>query len=833
MKRFRERAQELLEKVAYARENEEYWVENALKENCCFLSDDEIYCGERKIGDSRYPYTQDGFTLWAKASGDFSISEGAFNVVLDAFSGKESPICFYAGIKDGEEYFPVSLTGAGKFPFEKDVERFTVFSPEAAYYFTVTKVWTSCVRAFVDTEKNVRFSVCLFAKEKIAETYVSFYFNPFLRYAYADDIGVKFFKSCKRMDDGFLVSVTEDVFRHECRLHYAYVALERLNNPLYTTTAKSDFTGGTNISLNCAESLIKGRFERQKTYTEFTDIAVVGTIVPMDLPKDSYFETSYTVSIADDRLLAQRKAVACTQTNEIDKILYNAVSDFGKRIPAIQFGGLQSFGVQDVAFNRFVRSVFRQVEFCSRAKNYAGALMGVRDIFQQLEAALLWEPKYCREKIVEALHFIGDDGRPPRQYSYPSADGALPEMDLRPFIDQGVWIVSTVYTYLAYTDDWSILEEICGYYRFDGNKVAFSNQKDSVFCHLKRIIDWLISNLDVETNCLHILYGDWNDSLDGLGACKDGGTNYGTGVSVMATLQLYQNLTELFEICRKLGRMEECAYYKKMSENISFGLQKYAIETNANGERKILHGWGDKRSYTVGGWHDSDGKSRDGLMATAFWALSGLLKKDESLKTDILRAYSRLDSRYGLKTFEPYFAMENKDVGRITHLPRGTAENGATYVHATAFAIWSLFEMGEYELAWAQIEKILPLTHDTMTTSPFVMPNSYSYDEEKGFDGESMGDWFTGSACVLIKILVWEIFGLKVNLDSLSISPAKLLPFKRLSAKFALKGGEIDFVYENKGKSTRVFIVNDCKTDYINLSNEELRGKTVKVRIID
>ena len=135
----------------------------------------------------------------------------------------------------------------------------------------------------------------------------------------------------------------------------------------------------------------------------------------------------------------------------------------------------------------------------------------------------MWIPDYCRKKIIEALNFIGEDGRAPRQYSYPQNKDQLPAMDLRPYIDQGVWISSTVYKYLCYTGDFTILKEVCGYYKFDGNRVNFSAERDTVLDHLIRIADYLISKLDENTGCLRALYGDWNDALDGLGKTDDAG----------------------------------------------------------------------------------------------------------------------------------------------------------------------------------------------------------------------------------------------------------------------------------------------------------------------
>ena len=404
-------------------------------------------------------------------------------------------------------------------------------------------------------------------------------------------------------------------------------------------------------------------------------------------------------------------------------------------------------------------------------------------------------------------------------------------MDLRPFIDQGVWIVSTVYTYLAYTGDFSILDEVCGYYEFKGNEVLLNDEKDSVLDHLVRIAGYLCGNLDEETGCLHALYGDWNDALDGLGKTDDPDQEYGTGVSVMATLQFCRNLAELAEILRKKGRDGKADEYLRLRERIKEGLLKYAVVKNDKGERKILHGWGDKRSYLVGSFCDNDGQSRDGLTADAFWVISGALEWDPSLKNDILSAYERLDSKYGLKTFDPYFARTNDKVGRITRLPEGTAENGAVYVHATLFGIRSLFLMGEDELAFRQIYKILPPAHSFITTTPFVMPNSYIENSEKGFDGESMSDWFTGSGCVLLKTVYFDVFGIKADLDGLTISPARRMPFGKLSVSLTVKGAKLNLTLE-KGEDKKIFVNRKpVSGDLLRLDNGDLSGE-ITVRFV-
>ena len=182
-----------------------------------------------------------------------------------------------------------------------------------------------------------------------------------------------------------------------------------------------------------------------------------------------------------------------------------------------------------------------------------------------------------------------------------------------------------------------------------------------------------------------------------------------------------------------------------------------------------------------------------------------------------------MDSKYGLKTFHPYFAPGVKGVGRIVNLPKGTAENGATYIHATLFGILSLFKMDEGRLAFKQLYKILPLTHDILSTTPFVMPNSYSYNIEAGMDGESMSDWYTGSANTLIKSLVRGMFGINPTLDGVMISPSHYVDCKNAKCSLMVKNKPVTIMYLSEGKDIEYIEINGVKEPYqkaIYLSNE-------------
>ena len=818
--------QKIAEKVHTLLKNKKMQENGKLPSNAYFLNADEIVCFPRAFGDSRYPYAYDGLTLWAYSSGNVKIEESAFNVLLDFENGQEPTLAFFYGLEREKGFYPVSIAGAAKQPMEENICRYTVYTPECAYYIAESEGLLGAVRMTVDGSKNVRVDVCLQNTGNTPKkTYISSYMNCILSHAGFAGFESKWYHSCKRVDDGFLFQTTEYWGRTVCMEHFAKVK-RYYDGEVYSTTSMSEYKGSSTNQLISAIPLFTGTFKGNKPYTTFTEIAVAGDMIPLVLGENESAVVSYAISSSDSESEAVKNA-------EKPFAKYGGGSIYAD-IPEVELD--VDCGVNNQTLKYFIKNVLRQAEFCSRSKNYAGAYIGIRDIFQQLECALLWIPDYCKKKMVEALGYIGEDGRPPRQYSYSRSKGVPPAMDLRKYIDQGVWIISTFYRYIAVTGDFSVLDEECGYYRLGDDTVDFSEQKDSVLAHLIRIAEYLISNLDEQTNCLHILYGDWNDAVDGLGKTTDTNKAFGTGVSVMATMQLYQNLNELCELLRRTGKeYERVERYERIAQNIMYGLSKYAVDVNENGDKKIIHGWGDNLSYKIGSFCDNDGYSRDSATSNAFWVLTGV--NDTIDMTEyIIQAYERLEGKYGIKTFQPYFALDNKEVGRITRLPKGTAENGAVYIHATLFAIWSLFEMGQDDKAWEQLFTILPITHSFISTTPFVMPNSYVENQEKGMDGESMSDWFTGSGCVLGKVLFFCVFGIKPDISGVRLCPAVNKKVNRMQTTLRIKGGEITVQYSYKDLGKRVFTFNGQSIENekaLYFTNEELVGKKILITVCD
>ncbi|GJM26439.1 MAG: hypothetical protein DHS20C16_28540 [Phycisphaerae bacterium] len=806
--------------------------------NTMFIPDGRVYCGPRLYGDSRYPYGDKGTHLWATASGRFYGNRGLFFYFLPPVTGQDPCVSFVAGQRrsNSDSFEPFSLlpvpTLAGE---ESDrLSRYSVIGHDGVWYFTETPSIRGGVRFFLDSDSlgNTAMVWSIFVENKSdtpADLYVSSFFNPHFRHQFHETHEDRWFKKtyvaqnnkvdAKLVSDRhghlrpFVIEVNEDQNRFGSVTHLGLLRRhaiicksndsEVVQSPeQQVATSLGAYVGSVNRNLSTASFLSTGRLSGQPELTVFHDTAIASDLQSFSLAPRAVARFDY--ELCHHQLLNdfEKSALEPISPWSIDHRLSrirNAGRQKSDRISLSFEGSDQSTPINSDAFNQFIPYLRRQIEVCASTEGYMHAspnsLIGVRDVMQAVEAILIEDPMLARARILECIAHVLSDGRCPRQYSL-AIDSDTTKADLREFVDQGVWVISTIYTYLATTGDLALLNENVGYHEIVdpiAGTIALSDESDTVLNHMERICGYLNRQREPETGLVRALYGDWNDALDGLGVRSDGAEGFGAGVSVMASLQFFQNCREMAEMYAALDASRfanEITEYQELKESIRDALDSHAL-VSEGGQSRIVHGWGDKREYYIGSFKDVDGAARDGLTSYAFWVLSGM--RNETLRgisdEDILAAFSRLDSSYGLKTFEPGFRADARGVGRIRKLPIGTAENGATYVHATLFGVAAMFAINEPDRAWVQLAKVLPFLQngENLSHSPFVMPNSYAHNVELGLDGQSMNDWQTGSSNVLLKVLARHVVGVQPTLTGLKISPANASPFGRISFRCNLQ----------------------------------------------
>lgn len=826
---------ELVEKVHNLKKGKE----NALPDNSYFLDEDTVLCYSRKYGDSRYPYYSDGLVLFPYTNGDIQCVDGMFTIFKANEYSEEANTGFFVGEKYGDSYMPISVTGANCQLYENGIERYTVFTPVCAYYITEAPNAIYAVRVYVDDKKHIRFSLGAVNTGSEREIYLCGYIAPMLRssgiYDFIDMFGEHF-------DCGGYVIRNKRGGVFDCVA--ANMAITGNVTKKYFTTAKRSVLGRKGANLTNAPTFKNGCFEIETSVTHANDLPVMADMVHFSFAEGDFVQLDYELLATknqkaaydfigtpidaekDDRVLSERKAS--------EREIFEAAK--------MEFGDWHNDNLHKSVINNFLKSVQRQISLCALGKNYVGAYLGIRDVFQQLETALIWQPKESRAQMVRVLDYMLDDGRAPRQISFPTESDPVPPFDLRPFIDQGFWIIAAMHNYLAYTNDFSVLEEVCGYYKAErgyqwGGKTPRSDISDSVLDHLIRITDYLVSNIDEETKCVHALYGDWNDALNGLGKTRHTDRDFGNGVSMMATLQMYLTLDQMCEILDKIGKHSDIAEkYRAVRAEVSEGIIKNALVHGEDGSTRMVHGWGEDRAYFVGSYNDYDSESRISLAAHAYCAISGAIKDFAEYKDDIAKNILSLESKFGLLTFDKPFLEGADKVGRIIYLTPGTYENACAYVHAGTFGIMALFLMGYSREAWRLLEKAMVISHENPTRTTFVMPNSYCESEEYNLDGDSAGDWYTGSGTVLIKEIIKCGFGVEPTLSSLKISPADYFPSKNAEFTVNIKGCKLHLKYENRGEGKRKIYLGDKELPltfdsvrnnyYAEIADNELLAKT-------
>ncbi len=645
------------------------------------------------------------------------------------------------------------------------------------------------------------------------------YFDIFLREGEAD--GIYSYKSRKVSYEGdgrFLMTRPYD----EASLLIKRNTTDANITEIAYTTVRSAFLGSARASVVSAEALKTGKFIE----TALSDAGEIASEIMMLEIKDSA-RIDYVLPYATTRDKVPEMRERKLDIAAIDEYTDNHAKNQENRFSnlSVNLYDFEDDKIKAKVFNDFTKKVQCQVDTCAMAKYYAGARLGMRDVIQQLESAIHWDSKQAKEKMLRALGKIAPDGRPPRQFALPTTGETNDDVlsaDLREYIDQGNWIIACFYSYLAWTGDYSILDEVISYYDMDDSshgtaaeqyflQIYKSDKTGSVLEHLIKIMEYYEGKLDTEdgTGCMRILFGDWNDSLDALGTTKNEGKQYGTGVSMMATLHYYQNLTEMIEILGKVGGYDELiAHYNKIKEKLAGDVVKNAIDINEKGETRLLHGWGDHKSYKVGSFSDSDGKDRISFAPNAFWVTSGLIKETPGLKSVIIDALHKLESRFGIKTLIPAFTRDSVGVGRISTMLEGEHENSTAYSHAAMFSIAALYGLGDTEFAWRMFTKALAISNENTTASPFVMANSYLDNPQYGMNGQSGLDWFTGSGAVYIKNLIRCVLGVNASLEGVIIRTPRTMPCRRAEADMLIKGKRVRFEYKNENSGERRIELN-------------------------
>lgn len=417
-------------------------------------------------------------------------------------------------------------------------------------------------------------------------------------------------------------------------------------------------------------------------------------------------------------------------------------------------------------------------------RGWPTGMRGVRDAANDFEGMLCYDKQMCKGVIENIFSKQRSDGWYPRQVPF----GTGTKFDLREFVDSACFFTEYVYDYLAYTGDYSILENKYGYYDCE--------TQESGLTHLKKGMDYLLSDDALGVHGLvKMRGGDWLDCLSGAG-------KNGRGESVMVSCQLVMCLKYLVEILNKVGQVNEVEKYEKAGYRLKNAINKAAF----NG-RFYNAVYTDNDTWLFSE-KDEDGEERVYVPTNAYAVISGVASGKEN---EIFNEIAKLKTSDGYKLFSK--PLGGKFIDGIGKMGTGDfqpyfAENGSVYNHGSqCFLIRALAKAGRYEEISDVLGYALPLYADKHSpektcSAPYAITNCYHL--VPSFYGRSGFSFLTGSVAMIERAVYSWVFGLNFALDNIVITPCVPKEYANAEITTPFNGHNLTIKYVGYGAQIEI-----------------------------
>lgn len=394
--------------------------------------------------------------------------------------------------------------------------------------------------------------------------------------------------------------------------------------------------------------------------------------------------------------------------------------------------------------------------------------MGYRDIVQHGLGVSTFNPERTKEILIEALKHLNNTGVALRGWN---------PVDTKPYSDSALWLVYTLTAYLKETADFNFLELEIPFY---------DSGKGSVLNHIERALNFLEFNKGIHELCL-IKYGDWNDSLTGIG-------KEGRGESVWLSMAYAEALNQMKTLFTHLGNSE-----KAMEYQVRYNLMKDAINANAWDGEWYLRCY-DDFGNTVGSDKNDQGKI---YLNTQSWALiAGLADKKRTAQL-IASADKLLHTEIGYQLLAPVYLTPDDNIGRISYLEPGICENGTVYSHVNSWMVLALLRAGMPNKAYQIMQEItpgytLPENETKQIHTPYIFANGYYGRDHRNNKFQMEFTWITGSVAWHYNNVVKEMIGIQPEYAGLRIDPKIPATWENVSAERTFRGKQFTINIQRK-----------------------------------
>lgn len=435
----------------------------------------------------------------------------------------------------------------------------------------------------------------------------------------------------------------------------------------------------------------------------------------------------------------------------------------------------------DEDFNRFINGFLPlELDWVSALdRGWPTGMRGVRDASNDFQGFLAYDKALCRSVVANIFSKQRSDGWYPRQVPFGDSD----KFDLRHFVDSACFFTEFVYDYLAFTDDYSILDESFPYYDLD--------KTESGLAHLIAGVEYLMQPEHIgEHGLVKMQGGDWLDCLSSAGI-------KGRGETVMVSCQLIMSIAYLTEILEKKGLKVDEKYAQFAAE------LKQAINQNSFNSEGFYNGVFTDEGEWIFSVKDPDGERRVYAPTNAYAVISGVAEgKEESVLTHV----KGLRGDDGYKLFSTPFGV--KPIRGIGKMGTGDfqpyfAENGSVYNHGSqCFVLRALAKVGDYQAFEDVLNYALPLDEnrhapDSLCGAPYAITNCYHL--VPSFKGRTGFSFLTGSVAMLARSVYSWMFGIRFTLNKLEIVPCLPERYGNASVQFSYGKTRVAVTYKGYG----------------------------------
>lgn len=391
---------------------------------------------------------------------------------------------------------------------------------------------------------------------------------------------------------------------------------------------------------------------------------------------------------------------------------------------------------------------------------------GYRDIIQQCQGAVVQTPQVALEQLLKAC-----------AHQYASGFGlrGWHPVDTLRYADSAQWMIGAFSEYLRETGDFQILGNTIPF--FDGGAAP-------VYEHLRRALVRLHEDRGAHGLNL-VFFGDWNDSLTGV--CRKG-----RGESVWLSMAFCRSCLLLAEIAEHVGKIEEAAEYRAWQIEMAAAINEHAWDGN----------WYlcalDDDANPIGSQQNEEGKI---FLNMQSWAQLGRVVPDERWHQSWDCVKDMLDSGWGLMLNWPAYTKYVHNVGRLSAIRPGAAENASVYTHGNAFMLLALLERGMADEAYELWNAVQPGNPDRpVLNQPNVFFNGYYGPDSENRVGMGEHAWTTGSAPWMYQCVTEYMLGVRRTFDGLVVKPCMPSAWDKAQVRRVYRGTTYDIRISNPGK---------------------------------